>query len=255
MKNAILTDSLVNTNALLNIGFGFSKNTLDILNRFDVPEDLIGWCDAQYKQNDIGHRHDHIDQVISQAYRYSRNEMLSRSDTRCAIIAALMHDTGCHVDRELHHEIGAKVARICFRKFSCMLTLEEENKIVNAIREHRASFEGMRSGIVSDVVSAADRGNMTTEECLRRSYLYARSAEHMNHDEARRHAVAKIKDKFGNNGYCYTNLPRLAMEGNDIERLKTEVENTSFCEDVINSNYQKWLNAYKEHSYAISSVE
>ena len=156
--------------------------------------EILGWLPLHFvayvcsfiERNDAGHRHDHVFDVVLETARLSEGD-------RNAILAAFMHDIGCSIDRDKHHEIGAELAEAVLELYDIECDLDI---VVKAVLEHRASWKGGYSSKASEYVSAADRGCPDADKHLKRSYLYAKSKLGKSHEQSVLHAFEHIREKF-----------------------------------------------------------
>lgn len=192
-------------------------STKEVLSQFANMRD---WLKPIYEHNDIAHQIDHIDTVVNNVIDICQRIPVEPAEMTCAIIAAYYHDICCQDSREFHHSLAAitvhrewfhLVALLPKRLHASYLHNYDYCKLIaNACFEHRASFKGLYTSVVSEIVACADRGRPVTDATLyRRSYLYGRCNAALNHDDACKYAIEHIRDKYGNKGYV--KYPELYM--------------------------------------------
>jgi hypothetical protein len=238
----------------------FDDNVLNSLKDLGVSERLIHFAKTNIEKNDVAHWFDHVSAVIRQGLFLAQlvhaesTEELRKRSTRIIAIAALMHDTACWMDRDRHHDVAADwILNLVDSQESLDfygLSPDELVPISICIREHRASWPHKRTSLESDIVSAADRGDLTIEECLRRSYLYGRFKKMLDRDQAIHHACEHIEEKFGVRGYAYENLPALCLKTNDILLLRNQAMDKQLGRAIIIKHRDAWEKFYQEVKHA-----
>lgn len=170
-----------------------------------IPERSSGMVGIDYgdltkligKDVDPAHGWNHIDTVRREAYdlakKYNPDSLKLIDD------AALYHDIGLGVDRDLHELIGSEMVAnndILRRKWGDQLPI-----LVDAIREHRAST-GNPQHIVGQILSDADRLGAPDGNRLSRSVLYFMDKNPGSPmDVALLNAAKHIEKKFGEGSY------------------------------------------------------
>lgn len=154
-----------------------------------------------YSEADQAHDQLHADMVTCNAIRIASND-----DLLLTTLAAYIHDIGCCVNRDFHEQAGVTLAGILDREYKVAKTLgmtdDEWSKVLRGIAEHRSSFEGPYSSMVSIIVATADRSPpIRPIDLYVRSYEYAKG-HGKNHQDAIVHAFNHIPDKFGRDGYA-----------------------------------------------------
>lgn len=159
-----------------------------------------------YTHNDIAHRIDHADTVAEEAVKICVSLKLPKDVFALSVIAAYLHDVQCHVDRKHHHVLAHswtyRNAKRIMSECPLVESIKDIEAIANACYEHRSSYKGAYSSVVSEVVAAADNGAPECDLSLyRRSYMYCRATANGSKQEAIMHALTHIKDKYGVKGY------------------------------------------------------
>lgn len=210
-----------------------------VLSRLNVSSICKDWkddvkvMDHLYDHSiDIAHKQDHIKDVMDRSKNLIRNHSmfmgLSEIDKHEFVedlrLAVLFHDCGAEVNRKMHHVIGADVFRE-IAKSQGGLTDARIHKIALAIEEHRGSYDGEFSSFLSEVLSAADRGNPDSlEYTVIRSYEYAKTNQSKVHSEATTHALEHVKDKYGSNGYARYSKIYLDFYSKELNKFKKAVD-------------------------------
>lgn len=239
----------------------FDEGVLATLKGLGIHGNLVHFARTNIERNDVAHYFDHVDAVIRQSQFLATivfaesSQYKDPSVKRIVAIAALMHDTACWHDRDTHHEVAAAWMMDLLDSEESLkfygLEPEEVPKIATCILEHRASWTKPRSGILSEIVAAADRGELTYEECLRRSYLYGRYYKKLDVENATVHACEHISEKFGTEGYAYNNLPKLCLLATDnINLLRIQAMDIKLGTSIIIKRREGWEKYYQEVSHA-----
>lgn len=165
------------------------------------------------------HGWQHIQDVLSRAVRIKGSPL---TDSEYAAI--LFHDCSLkNGDRATHAEDSAAIAQ---RQLRWFFSEYELRLITDAIRCHRASYQGMRKTWIEDLVASADRNPPCLAAIAKRSYQYAR--EHgMDDGNALAHVVEHVREKYGRHGYAFTNMPApyLATYGSELKRMWSQIDN------------------------------
>lgn len=149
-----------------------------------------------YLFSDIYHMIDHADNVCDLALDIN-NKLRLDIPEKLIIAAAYLHDIFSNI-RETHHLLSAQwVLDNRSNKILKDFTAKEIEMISFACKEHRASWKGSMYSSLSELISAADRGEPNTDVRLKRSYLYARSKLGKSIEASKQHAVDHIKEKYG----------------------------------------------------------
>lgn len=236
--------------------FDFSTDSYRIFTELGITKTLVDIARDNILRNDVAHYIDHVDSVIRLSYQYANtlvpdatgrvNGFSHWTIKRVVVIAALFHDAGCWIDRDTHE----------VRAFEIVLGLtgigrgrgvyySEADYIGIAILEHRASYQKARSNVMSEIVAAADRGLLTYEETLRRSYLYARFRINLPVEKSIEHAVKHIHEKFGPDGRAYTNLPTFCAT-QDITKLQSDTLDFTEGRKICLARGKEWETYYSE---------
>lgn len=239
----------------------FSPMAMNYLGLFNINANIIEMARENIRKNDVAHYFDHVSDVICNAHRIASTQTcfvdVATDEERYKIVrqsllGALLHDTACWRDRATHHWIAAEWVYGLIEDRAALehygLSVEDVIEVTIAIREHRASWEGERKHLVSEIVAAADRGSFEITECLRRSYLFGRFNKNLNKAEATHHAAMHIGEKYGAKGYVYDNLPNFCLKANadNIKALKLNADAHQLKIAIIMKNRDSWEEYYQE---------
>lgn len=213
-----------------------------------VSQSIIDYSVEQYRKNDLGHNVDHLDTVVLECAYYIKSlrtsSQLNKTQLRAIYLGACLHDIQHHVDSENHHLVAGDWFLENVEMFKDICPRVRALAYL-AILEHRASAGLEPSTIVSKIVAAADRGQLSHSEALRRSYLFAYT-KYNDHIAAREHALKKISEKYGDGGYVYKNLPSMVKirYHDEIPFIKEDCDNLVKGRRLIDSMHKTWLNNY-----------
>lgn len=237
-----------------------------------LPADLVEDVLIEYDLNDPAHMRQHAIDVVCHADEIIKKYPDTLESSRITIItAALLHDIKCHVDRDLHHVLGAMcVEKMLFNyDIKIMIEVQEDRRhldedcitqlswdeveeIKMAILAHRASWTHKRGSVVSDVVAAADRGKPDMFKYIRRAVLFR--AAHVDESvlplskqmklSIVNESIQHIKEKYGSGGYVYKSLPRYTglMYNKELENIRLTLEcDTNSLRTFAMDNFDKWV--------------
>lgn len=189
-----------------------------------------------YEQNDAAHRIDHIDEVYQNAIQI--NTVLGLGlDTGYLAIIVYTHDLFA-VHRNNHHDLAA--AHLLTTDEWYMTGIDKNTRILlaNAVREHRASYKGAYSSMLSEVLASADKGAPTNLlAMIERSFMYGRTKLALDTTDATIHAFKHMHEKFGRNGYAKYPSIYHAMYKADLGNLWDKIDRLSIPseKDVLSS--------------------
>lgn len=241
----------------------FTTSTNQLMLSMGISQNLIDFASANIAMNDIAHRHDHVEDVILKVVEYygliyGDLMQIHLNQKRMAVIAALLHDIGCWMDRDGHHLVASNWVfsledDLFSQRFYGMIN-DELGTIAMAVMEHRASWGHRRVSAVSDIVAAADRGSFCPVEYLRRAYLFGRSKFKLSESESQVRAVEHFMDKYKEGGYVYTAIPEICLQFNQagIAQIKAAAANKDWCTDTVAENMADWEAVYEEMTNASS---
>lgn len=189
-----------------------------------LMEMLIQKYETHYKLNDDAHQIDHVISVANHALEL--NTVLSLNiDRRMIVVPAILHDlfTWSRSNHELlayHHLMTMNEPWI--RQFDVF----QRQAMANACKEHRASYKGKYTGLLSELIASADRGKPTDiHEAVKRAYLYGTSKLRLANDEAQLRAIEHIQEKFTKTGYA--KYPKLFLEvyRDELVQFQEDIKN------------------------------
>jgi hypothetical protein len=176
-----------------------------------------------YATNDTAHQIDHADDVFALAMKMA--PAAGYTDTRTIALAAYLHDCFSH-NRVDHHTVGQAFALSSMTDDLFQdLSQEDRDMVGSAIAEHRASFKGQPSSILSELISSADRGGPNTVAIhISRAHTYGVEVLGMTEEAAPARAIVHIKEKYGRTGYA--RYPQLWREffKDEMEAMYQEIE-------------------------------
>lgn len=185
----------------------------------DLPVHLLVESYPYIRMSDSAHNEEHIRAVVIEANRlcpanwggYMRRQVT---------VAALTHDLGCAVrgGRDNHEVYSAQIARGLLDGYYGF----DVEEIIEAILQHRGSYTGVRTGVVSNIVAAADRGRPSASVLFLRAYLYTKEINDVDHDTAIKHAIDYNIAKFGYEGYARMRDNALIMRYYPVEAINIE---------------------------------
>ena len=162
-----------------------------------------------YTEENNSHGMDHVRGVYDLAKKMVETLNLNVGQDEL-LIACYLHDIYSSIDRENHHEKGENHIWE-YRGYHYFLKDMDNDVIVRiakAIAEHRASYKGEYWSELSEVLSAADRGALSTHDTIRRSFAYTMEKNpDMKIQEVLLNVWRHMKGKFGSKGYArYNNV-------------------------------------------------
>lgn len=163
-----------------------------------------------YEKNDTSHMIEHADEVCKLAIELSNH--IGYSKIHLAVLAAYLHDTQVHLDRTNHHMNAKKfvLSKDCDDLFK-LINAHDRMLVACAVGEHRASFTGKYTSILSEITSSADRGypDSNLNAKINRSMLVRDQESGGDTKLAMEIAEKHIVEKYGRNGYAkYPSLYR-----------------------------------------------
>lgn len=175
-----------------------------------LKEALITVYEPYYLINDEAHQIDHVVAVCDRAIEINEHQNLGL-DRRMIVIAALTHDLFTRF-RSNHHIMAYHFLETAREPWLVGFTNDEKQLMAFACLEHRASWKGDYTSLLSELIATADRGVPgNLDELVWRCYLYGRDRLKENHQDAKEriipHLVAKLcKDDYGKNPPLYATV-------------------------------------------------
>ena len=178
-----------------------TNDTVDIISK--LLKELKPILESSYN-NSIGHGMDHVKNVMYRALYY--NEILKLNlDKKEIILASLLHDMYSECSRKTHHILGHEyVINSTHKVFEGI----DRKRVAEAILEHRASYTGEYSSLLSELISSADRGEPNLNDIVNRCYISTKEFHpEYNVDEIGNAVKKHLSEKFTRNGYAkYPNI-------------------------------------------------
>ncbi len=176
--------------------------------------------------------------------------------------AIVFHDSGLEkYGREAHEVHSAEIAK---RELKDLFNSKDLFLIAAAIREHRASFKGAFTSMLSDICSSADRNAPNFEASVARSFLY--TSEHhpeFSFEEKCETVATHLKKKYGSNGYARFPIYYSRYYGKDLANYKRKMDglNAIVVEGIVGKDgknaskiYDASMEGYSETASEISGV-
>jgi len=204
----------------------------------DLKEYIENNLFPEYNKNEEGHGINHINYVINRSFDLIKQNDLEVNSDMVYVIAAY-HDIGHHIDAKNHEKVSAEIMWKD-ENLKRFFSFEQLKIIKEAIEDHRASSKFEPRSIYGKLVSSADRNN-TVEQCLERTYTYAKKNEpHLTDIQIYERAYDVLDKKFGYNGYAKFFFKDKQYEEflRDIRALLEDKKN--FCK--VQEEYIKKLN-------------
>lgn len=164
------------------------------------------------------HSWQHINDVLDRASAIKGDKL-----NDCEYAAVLFHDCSLmRGNRETHAVDSANIAKKILRWF---FSSGEVELITGAIRCHRASYNGVRTSWLGDLLSSADRSLPCVETIVKRSYQFALEHGAVG-DFAIQHVVDHVKEKYGRQGYAFRNVPApyVLFYGDRLKRMWSDID-------------------------------
>ena len=175
-----------------------------------------------YDENDNAHKIDHADEVVDAALHIVR-ELQLPLNKNIVMLTAYLHDIYRGVSKKGHHIMAFKY--VMEEKHDPFLQYYHSSiryTIAKACLEHRGSFKGEFSSLLSEVISAADRGKFTVESAIKRSYKYHMSSAHASGGDPIENVYNHVKNKYGTKGYA--RFPSLYSKVYDLDTARKHID-------------------------------
>lgn len=208
-----------------------------------LKEQLHEQFSPLYAINDKAHQIDHVVDVCDRALDI--NELFGLGlDRRMVVISAMCHDLFTW-SRSNHHLLAEQYLLTVREPWLVGFTSEDRRLMGAACREHRASWKGGYTSMLSELIATADRGVPgNLEEMIWRCYLYGRDKLGEPHDIALGriipHLVAKhCKPDYGNNPPLYEKVygVKLKQQQQLLEELTMESPLLQNLEERYNASF------------------
>lgn len=118
-----------------------------------------------YENVDVAHGIPHVKEVMRLAL--SMNDLLDlKLPFKEIVIASISHDIFSFSKRDTHHiDAGDYIQTDVSTIYD---DIEDRTNIVNAVKEHRGSYTGEYSSLLSELISSADRGTPRLRNIIKR---------------------------------------------------------------------------------------
>lgn len=192
----------------------------------ELPVHLLSDSYEYIKRSDAAHNEEHIRAVVRAAADLADRSELPPSIRPHLMAAALMHDLGCSVrgGRDIHETLSAQIAHGLLE--DCGMYLEPVI-VLPAIRKHRASYTGERTGKIEKIVAAADRCDvLNIGIAFYRSFIYAMDVHDVHEDVAFAHSHNIITEKFkvGGRGCLLDNCVMMEFYPEECREITARME-------------------------------
>lgn len=180
---------------------GLKNNTVDIVS--ELLKELNPVLESFYN-NSVGHGIKHVTDVMYRALHY--NEILNlKLNKKEIVLSSLLHDMYSESSRKTHHILGCEYV---MKSTSKVFDGIDKERVAKAILEHRASYNGEYSSLLSELISSADRGEPNLTEIVNRCYISTKEFHpEYNVDEINNAVKKHLSEKFTRNGYAkYPNI-------------------------------------------------
>ena len=186
-----------------------------------------------YNKNDEGHGITHADDVLKEALHILEVTGFN-IPLELVILTAYAHDAYCWEGRGNHHITGAKHVLGGTNEYIAKLTPNDRFKIAKAVEEHRASYKGKFTTILSKVISSADRGKPDINKTIKRSFDYHK--DNLDKESAILEVKKHLLDKFSSTGYAsYPDIYKTVYaEELSIFRKTVDKIDTKYIREIIN---------------------
>lgn len=176
-----------------------------------------------WELNDRAHRIEHFMEVEKTGHHINETLCLGY-DPKWIMLVAFFHDLFAW-SRNNHHLMSSEW--VLSTDYKIIADLEPEARVMVAIgcREHRASNQEPFSCKFAELMSSADRGfpDTSLQGMVQRAIQF-RMARGFSMDEARKGAIAHLKEKFGSDGYA--RYPQMYQEVfcKELEQQRAKVD-------------------------------
>lgn len=182
----------------------------------------------KYYPEKASHGLNHIQDNLNKAEKML--EFFKEPFTDQIYAAIVFHDSGLEkYGREIHEVHSAEIAK---RELKDLFSSKDLYLIAAAIKEHRASFKGEFTSMLSDICSSADRNSPNFEASIARSFLY--TEEHhpeFSFEEKCETVTMHQKAKYGTKGYARFPIYFSRYYGKDLTEYRRKMD--SLDADVV----------------------
>lgn len=195
-----------------------------------LPDTLILRVLESTQFNDLAHNLEHIVSVVEHGDELCRNYKpeLDFQTHSMVLAGCLMHDLGTRYDRATHHFISYGMVFDWLGQYGEGFYNNEEVKLIaDACLQHRSSYKGDLTSVVSELVALADRGKLNQEEYIKRSIQFHANNIGQIKDKVFAEVSSHVPDKFGTSGYNWGRYPKLGLRiyAKEVEAFKSFADN------------------------------
>ncbi len=214
----------------------------------ELAQNCMRRVEERYLANDRAHRIDHAVDVVNEGIRIAT--VIGHEELIPGVIVAGYYHDVYRVDAAAHNFLAFKEVlsdSSYIIEIGGAETRLDVMSIATACMEHRATWTGDYSSILSKIIATADRGNpakVDTEERIRRSYLYAIDHLGYTNASAKAHAVDHIQAKYGAGGYMKVPLMYMRLYADTL------VEQSNLIDNITVASFQ-WEKFVEEDSNGI----
>lgn len=215
-------------------------------------EEVFTYLEERYKpyyeKNDEAHQLNHINSNIENTCRIC-HELDVVYNPYITTLTSFAHDMYSSTKRKLHHQ---EASRHVLNKEDIIyhfLLNSELEEVANACNEHRASYKGEYSSLFSEIYSVADRGDITVEDILTRTFqaslkrgavfkeldIHAED-QYSIEDVAYVKTFLHVKNKWGKRGYV-----KSGVVFDKVHNSKIEEVSAFFSKATPNDIYNKLI--------------
>lgn len=188
----------------------------------ELRDYLINKFTPMYSINDKAHQIDHVIDVCDRALRLNQDFTLGL-DPRMIVISALCHDLFTW-SRNNHHYLAKEYLLSLNESWIMSYDSEQVLQMANAAYEHRASWKGGYSSLLSELIATADRGEPgNIEEKIRRCYLYGVDKLKETPAVAIARVIPHLLEKYCEAGYGNNPPLYYRVYGEKLEQMKQEI--------------------------------
>ena len=208
-----------------------------------IDKDLINYVENnimdEYDLNDKGHNKNHINFVFKRALEISKNYDINYNILYTCVS---FHDIACHIDRENHETLSAKVAYNdeYLKDFFYEIDL---NIIKDAIEDHRASSKNIPRNIYGKILSSADRKVSIKEYLISSLFFGHADINKTNMKKAIEESYMHAIKKFGKTGYAtnkfYVEDDKYKKFLNDLQYLIENKEKYYELAEIVFNNVKE----------------
>ncbi len=184
----------------------------------------------QYELNDKGHNIDHINYVYKRALELISNDL----DINILYVCVMFHDIACHINRDIHEILSAKIA-YNDQFLNNFFTKEELEIIKEAIEDHRASLKTIPRNTYGKILSSADRKIDIKSYFIASMSFDIKNKPELTKEEIINSSFIFAQKKYGKEGYA---VNKSYVEDKKYEQYLNELQ-------YLIKNEEEYYNAAK----------